>query len=116
MALVEISQIEGRVPVTVFQLQDRVNLGNYAELELTAKDAHKNGMRDLVIDLSKTPSLTSIGIRALVLIHKLLSTDGNMKHVKLAGPIPYIREMLDVSGVTQHLEIYDTVEEAVASF
>jgi anti-anti-sigma factor len=116
MALVEISQVEGRVPVTVFQLQDRVNLGNYAELELTAKDAYKNGMRDLVIDLSNTPSLTSIGIRALVLIHKMLSVDGNTKHVKLAGPIPYIREMLDVSGVTQYLEIYDTVEDAVASF
>jgi anti-anti-sigma factor len=116
MALVEISQVEGRVPVTVFQLQDRVNMGNYAELEQTAKDSYKNGMRDLVIDLSNTPSLTSIGIRALVLIHKMLSTDGNAKHVKLAGPIPYIREMLDVSGVTQHLEIYDTVDEAVASF
>ena len=43
----------GRVPVTVFHLQDRVNLGNYAELERTAKDAYENGMRDLVIDLSR---------------------------------------------------------------
>ena len=116
MALVEISQVEGRVPVTVFRLQDRVNLGNYAELEQTAKEAQKNGMRDLVIDLSQTPSLTSIGIRALVLIHRLLATDGDTKHLKLAGPIPYLREMLDVSGVTQYIEIYDTVEEAVASF
>ena len=32
------------------------------------------------------------------------------------SPIPYIREMLDVSGVTQYIEIYDTVDEAVASF
>ncbi|HLF73717.1 MAG TPA: STAS domain-containing protein [Anaerolineales bacterium] len=115
MALVEISQMQGRIPVTVFQLQDRVNLGNYAELEQTAREAYENGTRDLVIDLSKTPSLTSIGVRALVVIHRMLSTD-RARHLKLAGPIPYIREMLDVSGVTQYIEIYDTVDDAVASF
>ena len=116
MTLVEISQKEGRVPVTIFQLQDRVNLGNFAELEQTAKDAYEKGMRDLVIDLSKSPSLTSIGVRALVVIHKMLSGNTGQKHLKLAGAIPYVREMLDVSGVTQYIEIYDTVDEAVASF
>jgi anti-anti-sigma factor len=116
MALVEISQKEGRVPVTVFHIKDRVNLGNYAELEVTAKSAYQDGMRDLVIDLSETPSLTSIGVRALVLIHKMLSKDGGTKHLKLAGPIPNIRDMLHISGVTQYIEIYDTVDEAVASF
>jgi anti-anti-sigma factor len=115
MALVKISQKEGRVPVTVFHLQDRVNLGNYAELEQTAKEACDNGMRHLIIDLSKTPSLTSIGVRALVVIHKMLSSD-DRKHLKLAGPIPYIREMLQISGITEYIEIYDSVDEAVASF
>lgn len=115
MALVEISQRDGRVPVTVFTLKDRINLGNYAELEQTAKDAHANGMRDLVIDLSETPSLTSIGIRALVVIHRTLSADGG-RHLVLAGPSQYIREMLEIAGVTQFIEIYDNVDEAVASY
>ena len=116
MALVKISQKEGRVPVTVFHLQDRVNLGNYAELEQTAKDAHENGTRNLVIDLSETPSLTSIGVRALVVIHKMLSGAEGAKHLKLASPLPYIREMLQISGVTEYIQIYDTVDDAVASF
>ena len=115
MALVEVSQAQGRVPVTVFQLQDRVNLGNYAQLEETARTAYSNGTRDLVIDLSKTPSLTSIGVRALVVIHKMLSEDRG-KHLKLAVPLPEIRDMLEISGVTQYIEIYDTVEDAVTSF
>jgi len=115
MSVVKISHAQGRVPVTIFQLQDRVNLGNFAELEDTAKEAHDNGMRDLVFDLSQTVSLTSIGIRAIVIIHKMLSTDG-AKHMKIANPMPYIHEMLDVSGVTQYIEIYNTVDEAVASF
>lgn len=115
MSLVKISQAQGRVPVTVFHLQDRVNLGNFVELEETAQQAYNDGMRDLVIDLSDTVSLTSIGIRAIVIIHKMLANDGG-KHLKLANPMPYIREMLDVSGITQHIDIYNSVDDAVASF
>lgn len=115
MALVHISQVEGPIPVTVFQLQDRVNLGNFAELEKAARDEFDRGMRALVIDLGQTPSLTSIGLRALVVIHKMLSADRG-RHLKLANPIPAIREMLDISGVTQYVEIYDSVEAAVNSF
>jgi len=115
MSLVKISQAQGRVPVTVFQLQDRVNLGNFSELEESAKEAYNHGMRDLVIDLTQTVSLTSIGIRAIVIIHKMLSTDHG-KHLKVASPTPEIREILDVAGVTEYIQVYDTLEEAVASF
>ena len=115
MGVVQISQAQGRVPVTIFRLQDRVNLGNFAELEETARESYNNGVRDIVLDLSQTVSLTSIGIRAIVIIHKMLSADGG-KHLRIANPMPYIREMLDISGVTQYIEIYNTVDEAVASF
>ena len=115
MNLLKVSQAQGRVPVTVFHLQDRVNLGNFAELEETAKEAYDNGMRDLVIDLSEVVSLTSIGIRAIVVMHKMLSADHGT-HLKIACPVSYIRETLDVSGVTQYIEVYNTVDEAVASF
>ena len=115
MAVVQISQAQGRVPVTIFHLQDRINLGNFAELEEQAKEAHQNGTRDLVIDLGQTVSLTSIGIRAIVIIHKMLSTDGK-PHLKIANPAPYIHEMLDISGVTQYIEVYDSVDKAVTSF
>ena len=116
MTLVEISQTQGRIPVTVFQLRDRVNLGNYKELEQTAQQAYDNGMRDLVVDLSQTPSLTSIGVRALVVIHKILMNDGGGKHLKLAEVTQPIHEMFEIAGITTFIEIYPTVEEAVASF
>lgn len=118
MNLVEVSQAEGRIPVTVFELQDRVNLGNTAELEQAARDAYANGTRDLIIDISKVDSFTSAGIRALLVIYKLLAGDEGRqsKHVKLVSPTPYVREVLEVSGVADSIEIYDTLEEAVASF
>ena len=68
-----------------------------------------------VIDLSKIETLSSIGVRALVIVHKLLSTDG-MKHLKLSGLSSSMRDVLEIAGITQFIDVYDTVEEAVASF
>jgi anti-anti-sigma factor len=115
MALVEVSQQQGRVPVTVFHVQDRINLGNYKELEGAAQAAYEGGTRNLVIDLTKSESLTSIGIRAIVAIHKILAK-ANGGPLKLAGVIQPIQDMLQIAGITQFIEIHDTVDEAVASF
>ena len=115
MGLVEISHVQGHPPVTIFHLQNRVNMGNFAELEELSKEAYNYGVRDMVIDLSKTPSMTSIGIRALITIYRMLSRDGG-QHLKLASATPEISEMLDIAGVTQHIELFATVEDAVNSF
>lgn len=115
MGLVQVTHSQGRIPITVFRLEDRISLENFAELEATAKSAYANGMRNAVIDLSATSALTSIGVRAIIVIHKMLASDQG-KHLKLSGPAPEIRDMLDISGVTQYIEIFETVEDAVASF
>ena len=118
MSLVVVSQAEGRIPVTVFELQDRVNLSNTIELEQAGKEAYANGTRDLVVDISKVDSFTSAGIRALLVIYKLMAGDEGRqsKHVKLVSPTKYVREVLEVSGVADSIEIYDTLDKAVASF
>ena len=118
MSLVIVSQAEGRIPITIFELQDRVNLGNTAELEQAGKDAYANGTRDLVIDISKVDSFTSAGIRALLVIYKMMAGDEGKKskRVKLVSPTKCVREVLEVSGVADSIEIYDTLEEAIASF
>ena len=43
MGLVKVSQAEGSIPVTVFELQERVNLGNTTELEQAGKNAYASG-------------------------------------------------------------------------
>jgi anti-anti-sigma factor len=118
MSLVKHSQVEGRVPVTVFELQDRVNLGNTAEFEQAAREAYANGTRELVIDISKVDSFTSAGIRALLVIYKLFAGNEGRKskHVKLVSPTSYVREVLEVAGVADSIEIHDSLEAAIASF
>jgi anti-anti-sigma factor len=116
MALVEISQTHGQVPVTVFHLQERVHLGNFSELESIAQKAYENGTRNLIIDMSRTDSMTSIGLRALVVVHKVLAKSDNGRHLKIAGASAVMREIMQVTGISQFIEIYETVDEAVASF
>ena len=118
MGLVKVSQAEGRIPVTVFELQDRVNLGNTAELEQAGKDAYSNGTRDLVLDISKVDSFTSAGIRALMVIYKQFAGDEGKesKHVKLVSPTSYVREVLEVAGITESIETFDTLDKAIESF
>ena len=115
MGLVRITQSQGRFPITIFHLQDRISLENFSELETAAKQEYANGMRNAIVDLSHTNALTSIGVRAIIVIHKMLAQDST-RHLKLAGPSPEIRDMLDISGVTQYVEIHKTVEDAIASF
>jgi anti-anti-sigma factor len=117
MKLVIVSQTQGRVPVTVFHLQDRLNLGNTNELEKAAREAYEAGGRDMVLDLSKAPSLTSAGIRTIVTIYKMLSKPKTeIKHLKLVSPTPYVSNVLDIAGLFEFIDCYETLEEAVASF
>jgi anti-sigma B factor antagonist len=115
MSLIQISQAQGRVAVTVFHIQARVNLGNVAELDKAAKEEYEKGGRYLVIDLSKVDSISSVGIRSIVSIYKRLLKDRE-KRLKLAAPNPYIHETLQIAGIDETIEVYDTVEAAVAAF
>lgn len=115
MSLIQITQRNEKVPVTVFQIRDRISLDNFAELESLTKEAYQKGMRSLVLDLSQLTGITSIGVRAIVVIHKILSADGGSP-LKLAKASPMIRDVLQIAGITQFIEVYDTVEEAAASF
>lgn len=115
MDLLQISKFNENKPVTVFRLQERISLDNFAELESITKQEHAKGMSNLVLDLSETEALTSIGVRAIVVIHKMLSANGG-NPLKLAAVQPPIRDVLKIAGITKFIEVYDTVDDAVASF
>lgn len=118
MNFVIVSQAQGRVPVTVLELQGRVNLGNTMELEKAASQAYDAGARDMLIDMSKAPSLTSAGIRSILIIHKMLSKNAldGTSHLKLLSPTPQVCNVLKIAGLLEYIEVYASLEEAIASF
>jgi len=121
---ITISQEQARVPVTVFRVEGRINLGNADELTRKAQKAYQDGMRDLILDLSGVESLTSAGLRAILTILKMLGTDssnhvspsGKSPHIKLLNPTEYVLITMRTAGFDRYLEIYESLPEALASF
>ena len=75
------------------------------------------GARNIVIDLTKAPSLTSAGMRSLIVINKLLTPlNDKTRHLKLVSPTSAVREVLDIAGLSTFIEVFDNLEAAVASF
>jgi anti-anti-sigma factor len=128
-----LSQDQGRVPVTIVRIEGRVNLGSAEALRDSARTAVENGTRDILIDLTAVPSMTTEGLRALHAIYLLLdevAKEGSAggadpepdqtiqvsRHLKLLNPSPHVHNVLNIAGFTEFIEVYDNQQAAIASF
>jgi anti-anti-sigma regulatory factor len=130
-------QAHGRVPVTVLQPHGDLDASNFRDLIAKAKDAYDKGARDILLDLSDTPYMSSSGLVALHSIAMMLRGEkppdlesgwgafrsidrdrdrGLQQHSKLLNPRPDVDKVLEIAGFKQYLEVYTDLETAIASF
>jgi STAS domain len=126
-----VKQEQGHMPVTVFHIIG--DLTTDETLRVSAEQAHREGMRNLLIDLSEVPLVNSTGLRALHDIYILLRGDTpgesdqavkeginagtfTSPHLKLCNPSKHVLDVLKVTGYDMFLEIYQDYHKAVASF
>jgi anti-anti-sigma regulatory factor len=131
--IIKIAQAHGRQPVTILHVMDRINLGNAGQLEEAARAAYQQGNRNLLIDLTEVPSITSAGLRAILVIYKLLGSErsnhvypdanglspdqpAKSAYLKLLNVAPEVRKVLRIAGFEDYLEIYNDQDQAIASF
>jgi anti-anti-sigma factor len=121
---IRIAYEQGRVPVTVFYVQGQINMGTTPQLEQTARAEYDNGMRDMLIDFSDTTSLTSAGLRTLAVLYRLLEDSSSgagtsrrkAAHLKLLNLPSDLRRVMQISGFSSFIDIYDDLPTAIASF
>ena len=134
---IEFSKLEGKAVVTVMRLSGNLDSSNYTDVINEAQAAYQEGARNLLIDLSNVPYVSSAGLmslHAVVLIFggQFLQTkaigrpafrpinitrDGaSRKLVKLLNPLPAVDQVLDVVGLKEFFEIYTDLDLAVSSF
>lgn len=133
---IAISKHEGRVPVLVMKLTGNLDASNYASVITKAQDAYDEGARDLLIDLSGVPYISSAGLMALHSVALLFGgyavKNGTgrpafrsinaqnekvvRQHTKLLSPQSAVEEVLDTVGLKQFLEIYTDLDFAVLTF
>jgi anti-anti-sigma regulatory factor len=130
-------QIQGRVPVTILQLDGKLDGSNYLQLFEEVKMIYAQGVRDLLFDLSRLTYLSSAGITAIhrtALVFRGLSIpndesgwasyhaidrdrdSGLQEHVKLLSPTPEVAHILDIVGFKSMFEIHTDLDTAIASF
>lgn len=134
---VTVSEIQGRVPITILRVDGRINLGNTGVLEQAAQEAYTSGARNLIIDLDAVPSLTSAGLRSIHGIYNMVSqspsTDepaqgaqsvqnapAGLKpkspHFKLFTTSPQVLKVLAMAGFDLYIDTYQDLNEAIAAF
>src|SRR5436309_15396364 len=66
------TQVQGRVPVTILEVDGEVDATTYQQLIAQARDACDQGARDILLDLGGVPFLSSAGLMALHSIAAML--------------------------------------------
>ena len=62
---ISVDHVEGRVPVTILTPHGDLDASSYQDLINQAQELYKSGTRDLILDLSDTPYMSSSGLVAL---------------------------------------------------
>jgi len=134
---ISISQVQGKVPVTVVKLEGQLDGQTYQDLINKAREAYKAGWHDFLLDMSDLTYISSAGLVALhsvALLAKgeaLPDTDegwsayrsmgrskeaGIQEHMKLLNPRPEVLNVLEMVGFSAVFKIFSDFDEAVKSF
>lgn len=126
-----VTQEQGKVPVTVLHVNGNIDSTSYQEFQTYADNLLAQGTRDLLIDLTHVPYMSSAGLRSLNQIYNKLrtTTDSTANvskgvaagtyssaHLKLLSPGKRVLETLKMSGFDMFLDIQSNLKDAVARF
>ena len=128
---------QGNVPVTVMQLTGNIDASSYTDVINNAQQAFDEGSRNLLIDLSNVPYVSSAGLMSLHTIVRIFAgnsvqpKDGGRPsfrainkeqdnpiraYVKLLSPQPAVEQVLEMVGLKLFFDIHTDLEVAVNSF
>ena len=134
---ISVSQVQGKIPVTVVKLEGQLDGQTYQDLITKAREAYQAGWRDFLVDMSDLTYISSAGLVALHSMALLLKGEelpdtesgwsayrsmgrskeaGIQQHMKLLNPRPEVQSVLDMVGFTAVFEILTDFDEAVKSF
>ena len=116
---IDIDQVMGSVPVTVLHLQGWLDAQSEELLLAAAVEVYEGGARYLLLNLAEVETLTSAGMRAMQKVYKLFTpSDEKYKvaHMKICNAPPQIHHVLGITGFTQNIPNYESLQAAIDSF
>ena len=121
-----------RGAIAIMKPTGEINASNFTEVVDKAQEIYNNPARNLILDLSEVPGISSTGQVALHKIALLYSgvpqkveADENpdfthnsnaRKHVKLLNPQPEVDKILEQAGLKLFFKVFYDLESAIQSF
>lgn len=128
---INVSQEQGRAPVTVFHIHGEMTADTAQAFEAQARAAIESGTRNLLLDLTDVPFIGSFGLRSIntVLVamyeangladadaRRVLRTGQKALYLKLLNPNPQVMSVLESSGFDMLLDVHHNLNKAVEAF
>jgi anti-sigma B factor antagonist len=101
--------------VTILDLRGKLTLGSGEQaLRSTLQDALAAGATKVVINLKDVTTIDSTGVGELVGTYTTVTNRG--ARLKLATLPPKLQDILTITQLITVFDVYDTEDEAIASF
>ena len=134
---ISVSQVQGKIPVTVIKLNGQLDGQTYQDLINKGREAYKAGWRDFLVDMTDLTYVSSAGLVALHSMALLVKGEelpdtesgwsayrsmgrsreaGMQQHMKLLNPRDEVRSVLEMVGFNSVFEIYSDLDAAVNSY
>lgn len=126
---ITVSQESARIPVTRFAISGAFNADE--PLATMAREAYDQGARNMLIDMTDVPYMSSAGLRALHGIYMMLrdQSEGDKEvkkglregsyyspHLKILKPSKLVDEVLRLAGYDMFIQSHSTLKDALASY
>jgi len=106
---IEYRQLENGV--RLIRLSDRLDIDGTLRIGSRLTEYMNGDGLHIILDLVEVDFLASIGIRMLVITAKSVISHGG--RVVILNPRPSVREVLELTGITQAIPIYDSLDDAI---
>jgi anti-anti-sigma regulatory factor len=134
---ISVEQVQEKKPVTILGLVGELDHSSFEALIDKARELHKAGTKNMLLDLSDLNFMSSSGIVALHSILLLFRGEtppdlesgwealhaidrirgsGPQANIKILNPQPKVALTLEKTGMTEFFEIHDNLPTALASF
>jgi len=112
-------QKQARVPVTIFHIGGWLDAQSEEQLLESARLAHDDGARYLLIEMSDLDTLTSAGMRAIQKVYQIFTPKEDAikaAHLKLCNAPPQVYNVLGITGFLQNIPMYESMDAALETF
>lgn len=106
--------MEAADPFTCILIEGELDTGTSPELDQAIQGCLNNGSTNLLLDLTETEYVSSMGLRVFLSNLKLLKASGG--RMVLCGLNDEVQEIMDMAGFSPLFEIVLSSSEAKASF